>query len=77
MPLPEGEVDLVVDSVRLTYDDDEEVLKGISLSVPAGKRLAIVGQTGSGKTSLARLLSRFFDPTAGHIRLGGVDVRET
>lgn len=75
-PIPEGEIDLAVDSVRLAYDDDEEVLKGISLTVPAGKRLAVVGQTGSGKTSLARLLSRFFDPTSGHIRLGGVDVRD-
>lgn len=76
IPLPDGEVDLTVESVRLSYDDDEEVLKGISLTVPAGKRLAVVGQTGSGKTSLARLLSRFFDPTSGHIRLGGVDVRD-
>lgn len=76
VPLPEGELDVVVDQVRLTYDDDEEVLKGISLTLPAGKRLAVVGQTGSGKTSLARLLARFFDPTSGHIRLGGVDVRD-
>ena len=64
IPLPDGKVDLTVESVRLTYDDDEEVLKGISLTVPAGKRLAVVGQTGSGKTSLARLLARFFDPTS-------------
>ncbi len=75
IPLPAGEVGLTVDAVRLTYDDDDEVLKGISLSVPAGNRLAVVGQTGSGKTSLARLLARFFDPTSGHIRVGGVDVR--
>lgn len=74
--LPDGELDVVVDQVRLTYDDDDEVLKGISLTLPAGKRMAVVGQTGSGKTSLARLLARFFDPTAGHIRLGGVDVRD-
>jgi ATP-binding cassette, subfamily B, bacterial len=74
--LPEGTLDLVADGIRLTYEGDDEVLKGISLTVPAGKRLAIVGQTGSGKTSLARLMSRFFDPTAGHIRLAGVDVRD-
>lgn len=73
--LPTGKLDLSVDDVRLTYDGRDEVLKGISFTVPAGKRLAIVGQTGSGKTSLARLLSRFFDPTAGCIRIGGVDVR--
>jgi ATP-binding cassette subfamily B protein len=73
--LPEGELNLSVDGVRLTYDGRDEVLKGITFTLPAGKRLAIVGQTGSGKTSLARLLSRFFDPTEGEIRIGGVDVR--
>lgn len=75
--LPQGTLNIAVDDVRLTYEGDDEVLKGISFEVPAGKRLAIVGQTGSGKTSLARLMARFFDPTAGHITLGGVDVRDT
>lgn len=74
--LPEGTLDLTVEDIRLTYEGDEEVLKGITFTVPAGKRLAIVGQTGSGKTSLARLMSRFFDPTEGRIALAGVDVRE-
>jgi len=74
--LPPGELDLQVDDIHLTYDGRDEVLKGITFTVPAGKRLAIVGQTGSGKTSLARLMSRFFDPTSGAIRLGGVDVRD-
>src|SRR5690606_35789283 len=75
-PLPEGDMGLSVEDVRLSYDGEEEVLKGISFELPAGKRLAVVGQTGSGKTSLARLLSRFFDPTAGRIVMGGVDIRE-
>ena len=74
--LPDGTLDLTVEDIRLTYEGDEEVLKGITFTVPAGKRLAIVGQTGSGKTSLARLMSRFFDPTEGRIALAGVDVRE-
>lgn len=74
--LPEGTLDLTAEDIRLTYDGDDEVLKGISFTVPAGKRLAIVGQTGSGKTSLARLMSRFFDPTEGRIALSGVDVRD-
>lgn len=73
--LPEGTLDLATRDVRLTYEGDDEVLKGITFTLPAGKRLAIVGQTGSGKTSLARLMSRFFDPTSGRIELGGVDVR--
>jgi len=74
--LPPGTLDLTVEAVRLTYEGDDEVLKGISFAVPAGKRLAIVGQTGSGKTSLARLMSRFFDPTEGRIALAGIDVRD-
>jgi ATP-binding cassette, subfamily B, bacterial len=75
-PIPHGRGELEVDDVRLTYPGGPEVLKGVDLTVPAGKRIALVGQTGSGKTSLARLMSRFFDPTSGTIRVGGVDVRE-
>ncbi|WP_062377624.1 ABC transporter ATP-binding protein [Demequina pelophila] len=75
-PIPHGRGDLAVSGVRLTYPGGPEVLKGIDLDLPAGRRLALVGQTGSGKTSLARLLSRFFDPTDGTVRVGGVDLRE-
>ncbi len=75
-PIPHGQGDLSVEGVRLTYSDGPEVLKGIDLAVPAGRRIALVGQTGSGKTSLARLMSRFFDPTEGVIRVGGVDLRD-
>lgn len=75
-PIPHGQGDLSVEGVRLTYSDGPEVLKGIDLSVPAGRRIALVGQTGSGKTSLARLMSRFFDPTEGVVRVGGVDLKD-
>jgi len=74
--IPHGHGELDVEAVRLTYPGGPEVLKGVDLKVPAGKRMALVGQTGSGKTSLARLMSRFFDPTEGVIRVGGVDVRD-
>jgi ABC-type multidrug transport system fused ATPase/permease subunit len=74
--IPHGKGELLVDDVHLTYAGGPEVLKGISIDLPAGKRLALVGQTGSGKTSLARLLSRFFDPSSGTISVGGVDLRE-
>jgi subfamily B ATP-binding cassette protein MsbA len=52
------------------------VLKGISLSVPAGTLLAIVGKSGSGKSTLASLLLRFYDPQQGSVILDGLDVRE-
>ncbi len=73
---PAGRIGLEVENVRLTYAGGPEVLKGVSFGLEAGQRLALVGQTGSGKTSLARLISRFFDPTGGEIRIGGVDLRD-
>lgn len=75
-PIPHGHGELEMAGIRLTYPGGPEVLKGIDLTVPAGKRIALVGTTGSGKTSLARLMSRFFDPTSGTVKVGGVDVRE-
>ncbi|MDE0573194.1 ABC transporter ATP-binding protein/permease [Demequina sp. B12] len=73
--IPHGHGDLDIDNVRLTYPGGPEVLKGIDLKVPSGKRIALVGATGSGKTSLARLMSRFFDPSEGEVRVGGVDLK--
>jgi ATP-binding cassette, subfamily B, multidrug efflux pump len=57
------------------YDPDEPVLKGISLSIPAGQAVAIVGATGAGKSSLVGLLARFYDVQQGAITLDGVDIR--
>ena len=52
------------------------VLDGLDLTVPAGTSLAVVGQNGAGKTTLAKLLCRFYDPTAGAIEIDGVDLRQ-
>ncbi|MEJ7741855.1 MAG: ABC transporter ATP-binding protein [Nocardioidaceae bacterium] len=62
--------------VSFSYVEDRPVLPDIELEVPAGLTLALVGTTGAGKTTLAKLLSRFYDPTAGHITLDGVDLRD-
>lgn len=53
----------------------EAVLKDLSFKLPAGGKLAIVGRTGAGKSTLAHLVPRLFDVSAGEIRVGGVDVR--
>jgi ATP-binding cassette subfamily B protein len=62
--------------VHFGYDDDHEVLRGIDLTLEPGTVTAIVGPSGSGKSTLVQLLPRFFDPTQGSVRLGGVDLRD-
>ncbi|MBX0327158.1 ABC transporter ATP-binding protein/permease [Oscillochloris sp. ZM17-4] len=57
------------------YNPDEPVLKGISISIPAGQSVAIVGATGAGKSSTVGLLARFYDVQQGGIYLDGVDIR--
>ncbi len=69
-----GEVTL--QDVRFGYDPDREILKGVSLTVPAGKTVAIVGATGSGKSTIGRLLFRFYDVTGGALKIDGQDVRD-
>ena len=69
----DGSVEL--EQVHFSYDGEKEVLKDISLSIPAGQTVAFVGPSGGGKTTLANLISRFFDPQSGTVRVGGVDVR--
>lgn len=56
--------------------DDRLVLTGIDVEVPAGTSLAIVGQNGAGKTTIAKLLCRLYDPTAGRIEIDGTDLRD-
>ncbi|MEU3096207.1 ABC transporter ATP-binding protein [Streptomyces sp. NPDC006967] len=67
--------DLVLDSVVLRRGG-RTVLDGVSLTVPEGKRVAVVGPSGAGKSTLLQLLARFHDVDAGAVRLGGVDVRD-
>jgi ATP-binding cassette subfamily B protein len=64
------------EGVCFAYAGGPAVLKDIALEVPAGARVGIEGKTGAGKTTLVSLLTRFYDPTAGAIRLDGVDLRE-
>ncbi|MDN5726408.1 MAG: ABC transporter ATP-binding protein/permease [Propionibacteriales bacterium] len=68
--------ELRFDAVDFSYVDDRLVLPGLDLTVPAGQTVALVGTTGAGKTTIAKLMSRFYDPTAGTVRLDGVDLRD-
>lgn len=70
----DGTVEL--EDISFSYDGKTDVLKHISLTVPAGQTIAFVGPSGGGKTTLANVISRFFDPQQGTVRIGGVDVKE-
>lgn len=70
----DGSVEL--EQVHFSYNGEKDVLNGISISIPAGQTVAFVGPSGGGKTTLANLISRYFDPQSGTVRVGGVDVRD-
>lgn len=69
-----GQIEL--DDVHFGYETDRDILHGVSLTVPAGQTVAIVGATGSGKSTIGRLLFRFYDVTAGAMRIDGQDLRD-
>ena len=62
--------------IRFSYDGQNDVLKDISLKIPAGQKIALVGPSGGGKTTLANVIARFFDPRSGSVKIGGVDVQD-
>ena len=63
-------------NLHFGYDRKRPILKGINLTVPAGKKVAIVGPSGSGKSTIGKLLFRFFDASGGALKIDGQDVRD-
>lgn len=70
------EREITFENVSFSYQEGEPVLQGVSFTVPRGKTMAIVGLSGEGKTTIVNLLLRFYDPTAGSIRIDGTDIRD-
>lgn len=75
-PAPDGPLSIELENVTFGYDHDYPVLHDVSLRVEAGETLALVGAPGSGKSTIALLLTRFYDPQHGTIRLNGTDIAD-
>jgi ABC-type multidrug transport system fused ATPase/permease subunit len=68
--------DISFENVYFGYLKDQPVLKGITLTIPAGRKVALVGYSGSGKTTLAKLIPRFYEISAGSLKIDGVDISQ-
>jgi ATP-binding cassette subfamily B protein len=64
------------EGVSFSYSNGIEVIPKLELEIPAGQTIALVGTTGAGKSTIAKLVSRFYDPTSGSITLDSVDLRK-
>jgi ATP-binding cassette subfamily B protein len=78
LPPADGQAtgELRLDHVRFQYGDGPVVLPDLDLTIPGGQTVAVVGTTGAGKSTVAKLVTRFYDASAGSVRLDGVDVRD-
>ncbi len=74
LPQIDGEIEFK--DVTFAYEEDKDVLHGISLCISAGETVAIVGHTGSGKSSLVSLIARFYEVKGGAVLIDGHDVRD-
>jgi ATP-binding cassette subfamily B protein len=67
---------LSFENVEFHYSNGKTVLPGFNLDIPAGQTIALVGTTGAGKSTLAKLVSRLYDPSEGRVTLDGIDLRD-
>ncbi|HUG58067.1 MAG TPA: ABC transporter ATP-binding protein/permease [Candidimonas sp.] len=75
-PLHTSQAAIAFSHVDFGYEPNRQILFDVSLTIPAGKTLAVVGSSGAGKSTLSRLLFRFYDVNAGAITINGVDIRD-
>ncbi|MFZ4894749.1 ABC transporter ATP-binding protein [Plantibacter sp. Mn2098] len=68
--------ELAFDDVTFAYQNGKVILPSFTLDIPAGQTIALVGTTGAGKSTLAKLISRFYDPSEGAVKLDGIDLRD-
>lgn len=75
-PLKVSAAQIEFDKVSFSYNQDREILRDVSITIPSGHKVAVVGPSGAGKSTIARLLFRFYDVSEGAVRIDGQDVRE-
>jgi subfamily B ATP-binding cassette protein MsbA len=75
-PLPRIQGEIRFEHVGFGYTSGRATLEGIDLTIHPGEIVALVGPSGAGKTTLVQLIPRFYDPTAGRVRIDGVDLRQ-
>lgn len=76
LPVSQVKGHMQLDDVKFAYSDGREIIKGLSIDIPAGHTIAIVGATGAGKSTVIKLLLRYYDVVAGRITLDGHDIRD-
>jgi len=74
-PFPSPPIEVCFDQVEFSYSERNPVLHNLSLTLPTGKVTAIVGHTGAGKSTIANLIMRYYDTTAGKVTINGINVR--
>jgi ABC-type multidrug transport system fused ATPase/permease subunit len=74
--LPSGSLSVAISHVTFGYNPATPVLRDVSVHARPGEVVGLLGRTGSGKSTIARLLFRLYDPDEGHVRLGGIDLRD-
>lgn len=74
-PMPKGPQPIRFEHVTFGYEPGNPILHDVSLEIEAGETIALVGPNGCGKSTLASLLLRFYDPSEGTVKIGGIDVR--
>ena len=74
--LPQINGDIEIKDVEFGYDLDSPVLRDVNISIRAGESVAFVGPTGAGKSTIAKLVTRFYDPTKGSVKIDGHDLRD-
>jgi ATP-binding cassette subfamily B protein len=74
-PAPKFKGQIEFGGIEFSYGNDKQILKDVSFKIEAGQVAAIVGPSGTGKTTLVSLISRFYDPVSGVVRIDGADIR--